>query len=278
MSNIQNAFDAIKKNKQQSNKTETGFKDIMKFEKNKLYEGRLLPYLPKPENTFFKYRDFIFTSAKTGKIISFISPNTFGKPCPAFELRQKLWKDENKKDYNRLQSGVKYLANLYVTKDPTEPENVGKVKLIRIPKTLWAIIEDHLDGKRSEDYGSKIIDPSPNGCNFQIDVKVKDKFQSYEQSCFTMPKELKGVDVDEILKQVIDPHSVFPVRTYEEIQNLLDVHFFGNEVDEEADEDSGVPSEEEYAKEKLAEINDKVDTALPDGKVITADDIDNLTI
>jgi len=274
---IAKAFAAIKKSKEATVKKPSVFKEFLRFQVGNVYEVRLLPFLTNPERTYFKYRDFYFKSVKTGKSISFVSPITIGQPCPAFELRQKLYKDDPT-SYKRLNTGIKYLWNAYVVKDPTNPDNIGKVKIAKFPKSVQLIIEDHLDGKRSEDYGSKVIDPSPSGCNFQIDVRDKGGYQNYDTSAFTLPRELKGVDIDAILAQTVDPSQLLRINTYDEIQKLLDVHFHGSENPE------AKPSQEKYNKEKLQEESDaQIDSelsenAVSDSKELSDEDINNISL
>jgi hypothetical protein len=60
------------------------------------------------------------------------SPSSIGQPCPASEKWQELMKigtPEAKKEAELLKRKVKFITNIYVVKDPLNPQNEGKVFL-----------------------------------------------------------------------------------------------------------------------------------------------------
>ena len=119
-----------------------------------------------------------------------------------------------------------------VIKDPSNPENEGQVKIINAGIQLNKIIQNAIDGDDKDEFGFRIFDLSPNGCNLRIKVETNDGgYPTYVSSRFVSPSPVEGLDdADEIYNQVKSLDTIFQQKSYEEIKNLLDSHFFGKEV------------------------------------------------
>lgn len=256
--------DAINKNSNTS--TESSFKDFMKLEIDKTYVVRLIPLVSNPERTFFHYFSHIWKSVSTNNIVSVLCPNTYGEKCPIDEYRSKIYstKDDNQIEKIRpIKRNENWLVNVLVIKDPTNPENQGKVKILRYGKQLAKIIDAAITGDESDEFGAKVFDLSENGCNLKIKVeKNEGGYASYTGSKFTSPSKIDDLnDIDEAYNQANDLDAIFDHKSYDEIKKLLNTHFLGEITQENTQ--SGEDVQENF--DSYAEI---VSTA-SNGTVVT---------
>lgn len=303
--NVENMFQKINESFDKANKSGGGiYKDILKFEMDKDYIVRLLPYFEDPEYTVYSYTYRGWVSKSTGKYVEVIDPPSDEvNPIQAYSttltnnLRPlKLDKEDPRMiDARKLWNKKGWLINCYVVSDPTNPDNEGTVKILKVGKQLWDVIDTHVHGERKDEFGWKCFDLSAKGCNLKI--KAQDngsgKYSEYTKSYFMSPSPIEGVSdnderIEELYGECFDLRAVFPVKTESEIQELLDTHFKG-EVAEQAPVsfgdidsiiDSDVPyEEEEEEKEEVAPAKKKVSTKKSETSkknVEDDDDIDNL--
>ncbi len=231
MSMFNNAmFDTIKDalSKQASNQGSSGISDILRFEKGNTFTVRLLPDTADPSKTFFHYYVHGWESFATGQYTSFVSPQTFGDRDPIGEYRYRIYKTGTTEEKEKAKSIIrseKWLVNAYVIDDPVNPDNNGKVKIIRFGKQLHKIIMDAISGEDSDQFGSRVFDLSENGCNLRIRIDDQGGFPTYVASKFIMPSALPGVDPEAIYNETSDLTTVFNIKSYDELQAALDEHF-----------------------------------------------------
>jgi len=245
-----NLFESIKDALNKKAPTESSFKDFLKMESGKTYVVRLLPNLEAPDRTFFHYYHHMWKSVVSNNMISFLCPTTYGEKCPIEEYRSRVYrtKDEAEIEKTRpIKRNESWLANVYVIKDPTNPDNEGKVKILRYGKQLSKIITDAISGDESEEIGSKVFDLTENGCNFKIKVEQNEGgYPTYVSSKFMSPSKIDGVgDIDEIYTQVNDLDKIFTHKSNNEIKELLDFHFLGLEKSSQVDQEPSNTNEEE---------------------------------
>jgi hypothetical protein len=231
MSMFNNAmFDSIKDalNKEASNQSSSGFSDILRFQKGNTFTVRLLPNTEDPSKTFFHYYVHGWESFATGQYTSFVSPQTFGERDPIGEYRYKIYKTgsvEEKEKSKSIIRSEKWLVNAYVIDDPVNPDNNGKVKIVRFGKQLHKIIMDAISGEDSDQFGARVFDLSENGCNLRIRIDDQGGFPTYVASKFLMPSGIPGIDPDAVYEGTTDLSNVFSIKSYEELQKGLDEHF-----------------------------------------------------
>jgi hypothetical protein len=170
----------------------------------------------------------------TNQLVSTLCPTTYGERCPIDEYRSKVYqtKDEAKiKEINPIRRDEKWLANVYVVKDPTNPDNQGQVKILRFGKQIYNIIQEAMTGDDADEFGARIFDLSDKGCNLRIKVdENQGGYANYTTSKFMSPSALEGApDVEEIYSACKNLESLQEHKSYEEIQKLLKVHFLGEE-------------------------------------------------
>lgn len=207
-------------------------KDILKLEVGNTYTVRLIPNIKDPAKTFFHYYTFGWTSFCTGQYVAAVSPTTFGAKDPIAETRYRLLRSGTEDEKNKAKSVLrteKWLVNAYVVNDPVNSENNGKTMIIRYGKQLHKIIMDAIEGEGSEDLGARIFDLSDKGCNLKIKVEQQGDYPTYVSSKFMMPKAVEGLDkskIDSVYNNIYDLESVFTVKSYDELKQMLDEHFY----------------------------------------------------
>jgi hypothetical protein len=227
-------FDSLKDSLSTKEVSENSFKDFMKFEPDKTYVVRLLPNLENTKRTRFHYFQHVFKSNSTGKFTNVLCPHTYGEKCPIDEYRSKVYSSKNDtliEQTKPLKRTEKWLYNAYVISDPTNPDNQGQVKIINAGSQLNNIIQNAIDGDDKDEFGYRIFDLSPNGCNLRIKVtKNIGGWPEYVSSKFISPSEIDNLDdADEIYSQVKSLDTIFQQKSYDQIKQILDTHFFGKD-------------------------------------------------
>ena len=223
--------DALAKPSQSNNSTS----NIMRLKAGNTYTVRLVPYVKDPGKTFFHYYSHGWVSEATGQFQSAISPQTWGERDPIAEARFKIARtgtEEEKEKARSLNRKENWLINVYVVTDKENPENEGKVKILRFGRQLHKIIMEAIEGDDAEEFGERIFDLTKDGCNLRIKVEEQGGFPTYVSSRFASPSKISGITDDtvkDVYDQVYDLENVFPVKTYEELQTMLNEHYFGND-------------------------------------------------
>ena len=91
------------------------------------------------------------------------------------------------------------------------------------------IVSEAISGEDCDEFGAKVFDLSENGCSLKIKVERQGDFPTYVSSRFASPTSIDGLDeaqIESILKDLTDLESVFPVKSYEELKQVLNEHFY----------------------------------------------------
>lgn len=199
--------------------------------------GAVIRFLPSPnedEQPFAQYWTHSFKGPGGWYIEK--SLNSIGKNDPVSDYNSRLWNsgvDKNKDQARKQKRNLRYVANIYVEKDPLNPENEGKVFLFRFGKQHMDKIEklmypvaDELDDEVAE----PVVPFDPwDGASYKMKITTKAGYPNYEESVFLKPAPLfKGKDADEQIEEVIsqgyelseftDPANY---KSYEELQEKL---------------------------------------------------------
>lgn len=223
---FQSIKDALNKNEKEGNV----YSEIMKTAPGHTYTVRLLPYAPNPKDTFFEYFNHGWQSFATGQYVQALSPTTFGERDPIAEERFRLLRtgtEDEKEKAKAIKKLGKFLVNVYVIDDPQNPDNNGKVKILRYGKQLHKIIMDAIEGEDSDEYGPRIFDLGSNGVNFKIKCENQGEFPTYVSSRFTSAGKLNLSEDEQkrIYDSVFDLPKVFPLKSYDELKQMLNDHF-----------------------------------------------------
>ena len=160
------------------------------------------------------------------------SLTTLGQKDPLGEYNRELWNsgDESLKDQVRKQKRkLSYYSNIYVVKDPGNPENEGKVFLFRYGKKIHDKIMDVVNGDELE--GRPGINPFDfwSGADFKLRAKKVAGYPNYDSSEFKEPTTLEDLDDAQLesiwkreykLQEIVDPSQF---KSYEQLQDRLNL-------------------------------------------------------
>ena len=215
------------------------FNEIMPTKSGNTYTVRLLPFAKDPSKTFFHYYNHGWTSYATGQYVQTLSPQTFGERDPIAEERFKVLRtgsEEEKEKMSAVRRLEKWLVNVYVVDDPTNPDNNGNVKILRYGKQLHKIITEAIEGEDAEEFGPRIFDLGPEGVNFKIKVEQQGDYPTYVSSRFTAAGKIDLSEDEQkgIYEGAFDLSEVFTLKSYDELKQMLNEHYYCRTEEEEA--------------------------------------------
>jgi len=285
---------------EETTKETTGYEEDTRFyklskDKNGV-GGALIRFVPSSDGKFFVKMTRI--NARKGANNRFCkdwSPISIGKSDPFNEKFLELWKEGKKTEAKKLGRQERYIANIKVLKDPTNPENEGKFFLLDMSKTLFTKLKDAI--KPSEDEMAidpdlkpkRVFDPV-NGNNFLLKVKNgENEIPTYVDSKFS-DKEDGIYDTDEeALKDI--KKNAYPLKdwytpefykSYDELKKCLNWFLGIDEVEKtEKVEDVTSETKTEPKVEKIEKVEEtpepkKVEKEEPKESILADDDLDSL--
>ena len=128
------------------------------------------------------------------------SLTTLGSKDPVSEYNSQLWNsgiDADKEVARKQKRKLSYYSNIYVVKDPTNPQNEGKVFLFRYGKKIFDKITASMQPEFEDE---EAINPFDfwAGANFKLKIKKVAGFWNYDRSEFAAPSAL--LDDDDALE------------------------------------------------------------------------------
>ena len=128
------------------------------------------------------------------------SLTTLGQKDPVSEFNSQLWNngtDAGKDTARKQKRKLTYISNIYVVKDPANPENEGKTFLYKYGKKIF----DKLTAAMQPEFeDEEAIDPFDfwQGANFKLKAKNVAGYRNYDSSEFTATSPL--LDDDDALE------------------------------------------------------------------------------
>lgn len=211
------------------------YQEVLKTPPGKTYIVKILPFAADPSKTFHHYYMHGWTSFATGQYVGCLSPTTYGERDPISEARFKALRDKGSElaeKFNKVRRAEKWYVNVLVLDDPNDPDNNGKVKILRYGKQLGKIIEDAISGEDSDEFGARVFDMSKNGVNLKIKVDEQGGYANYTSSRFASvnPVNYSDVEAAEIYEKCHPLDEVNTARTYDEIIELMNEHIYVDDV------------------------------------------------
>ena len=258
------------------NKGSANFNEIMQTKSGNTYTVRLLPYAKDPGKTFFHYYNHGWVSYATGQYVQTLSPQTFGERDPIAEERFRVLRtgsEEEKEKMLAVRRLEKWLVNVYVVDDPSNPENNGKVKLLRYGKQLQKIITEAIEGEDAEEFGARIFDLGSDGVSFKIKVEQQGDYPTYVSSRFTTAGKinLSEDEQKDLYDNVFDLSEVFTLKTFDELKEMLNEHYYCKTEDSDTSDNTPTITNQTTPTEPEPELA----TATVDSNSVE-DDIDDL--
>ena len=200
--------------------------------------GAIIRLLPDPTGTPFiqrynhAFQSFDNVNKKKRWYIN-ISPETIGEPCPASELWSALYNigtEEGKKEAKKFSRKIKFMANIKVIKDPSNPQNEGKIFLWEFGTKLKDKFMAALQPSDSEiamgEEPKQLFNPL-TGCNVKLKISKVAGFLNYDateimtpSSVYTDGEEAKTDIIDNAFKleEFMKPEAF---ETYEELKTKM---------------------------------------------------------
>ena len=156
------------------------------------------------------------------------SLTTLGQKDPVSEYNSQLWNngtDAGKDTARKQKRKLTYISNIYVVKDPANPENEGKVFLYKYGKKIF----DKLTAAMQPEFeDEEAIDPFDfwQGANFKLKAKNVAGYRNYDSSEFAATSAL--LDDDDAMEAVWKKeHSLAELvaadqfKSYDELKTRL---------------------------------------------------------
>jgi hypothetical protein len=255
--------------KMNNNGSSSGDDRLWKLECDKSGNGyAVIRFLPAPEGEdlpFVKLYSHAFQGPGGWYIEN--SLTTLGQKDPVSEYNTMLWNngtDAGKEAARKQKRKLTYVANIYVVKDPANPENEGKVFLYKFGKKIF----DKLTAAMQPEFeDEEAIDPFDfwGGANFKLKAKNVAGYRNYDSSEFARPDAL--LDDDDAMEAIwkrqyslAELVAADQFKDYETLKKRLD-YVLGNkgtpryQDPEEFDEDNTRGSTRELTEDLRGELN-----------------------
>ena len=195
----------------------------------------VIRFLPAPEGEdvpFVRMFDHGF-QGPSGQWYIENSLTTLGEKDPVSEYNSVLWNSTSDENHpNRKQARdqkrrLSYISNIYVVKDPSNPENEGKVFLYKYGKKIWDKIQSAMYPEFDGDVGVNPFDLW-EGANVRLKIRQVDGYRNYDLSQFDAASPLLNDDAqleavwksEHSLQKLIDRANF---KSYEELEARLNL-------------------------------------------------------
>lgn len=156
------------------------------------------------------------------------SLTTIGGKDPLGEYNRELWNtgtESNKETVRKQKRKLNYYSNIYVVKDPANPQNEGKVFLFKYGKKIFDKI---MEAMQPEFEDESPINPFDlwQGANFKLKIVKKDGYWNYDKSEFGPSEPLLSDDdaMEALWKKEYSLAAVTApdqFKSYEELEKRL---------------------------------------------------------
>ena len=196
----------------------------------------VIRFLPAPEGEdmpWAKVWNHAF-QGPTGQWYIENSLTTVGQNDPVSEYNSKLWNSgvESDKEIARKQKRkLQYYSNIYVVKDPANPQNEGKVFLYRYGKKIFDKIMEAMQPAFQDESPVNPFD-FWEGANFKLKLRKVDGYWNYDKSEFADPSALFDNDeeIEALWKteySLADFTAASNFKSYDELKTRLDAVLAG---------------------------------------------------
>lgn len=156
------------------------------------------------------------------------SLTTVGQKDPVSEYNAELWNsgiEANKEVVRKQKRRLTYYSNIYVVKDPSHPENEGKVFIFKYGKKIFEKLNAAMNPEFEDEAPMNPFDLW-EGANFKIKIRNVEGYRNYDKSEFDTPAPLFDEDdklesvwkQESALNEFIDPANF---KSYDELKAKL---------------------------------------------------------
>lgn len=209
------------------------------------------------------------------------SLTTLGQNDPVSEYNTQLWNsttDEQspaRKQAREQKRKLNYVSNIYVIKDPANPENEGQVKLFKYGKKIFDKINESMNPAFADE---EAINPFDlwTGANFKIKIRQVAGYRNYDSSEFEAAGPLSKDDnkLEQIwksehsLQEFVDPKNFKDYDTLKRklhaVLGLNEAAAARREVFEDPIARAEAPVQRQASAPKIAAAQDDVPWATDD--------------
>lgn len=224
------------------------------------------------------------------------SLTTLNEADPVSEYNQAQWQiaegiggaqeKEIKNQCRNRKRTLSYWSNVYIVKDPANPDNEGKVKLFRYGKKIYDMLQDVMNPQFPDE---KPVNPFDlfEGANFTMKIRTEKSeanskgFRNYDKSSFESPAPLfaKDAEMEAVWKAEYPLQELISAdkfKTYKDLKARFDRVMGINSATEQVGE-SAEPQEQRTRTSKPAETlpwQDDEASAAADAAAGDDDDLD----
>ena len=249
----------VKEVEKMNNNGASGDDRLWKLDVDKSGNGyAVIRFLPAPEGEdlpFVKLYSHAFQGPGGWYIEN--SLTTLSQKDPVSEYNTLLWNngtDSGKETARRQKRKLTYVSNIYVVKDPANPENEGQVFLYKYGKKIFDKITTAMQPEFEDE---EAIDPFDfwQGANFKLKAKNVAGFRNYDSSEFAaVSPVLQDDDALEALWKKENSLQEFVAadqfKSYDELKKRLE-YVLGNKARPVTDESFEDESEGRGSAEEL---------------------------
>ena len=157
------------------------------------------------------------------------SLTTLGQQDPVSEHNSKLWnsgEDKDKDTARKQKRRLTYIANIYVDKDPANPDSEGKVFLYKFGKKIFDKINEQMNPTFEDE---EAINPFDlwQGAYFKMKIRNVEGYRNYDKSEFDSSSPLS--DNDDTLETVWESENSLSAfvapdqfKSYDQLKSRLD--------------------------------------------------------
>ena len=189
-------------------------------------------FLPSPEGEDMPWVQ-VFSHSIQGPTGQWLIDNcltTINQKCPVCEHNTVLWNsgiEANKEIVRKQKRKLQYIANIYIVKDPSNPENDGTVRLFKFGKKIFDKLNDLMNPEFEDETPINPFDLW-EGANFKLKIRKVEGYQNYDKSEFDKPSPLSKDDDDleriwkseHKLNEFLDKSNF---KSYDQIKERLNV-------------------------------------------------------
>ena len=258
----------VKEVEKMNNSASSGDDRVWKLECDKSGNGyAVIRFLPAPNGEdlpFVKLYSHAFQGSGGWYIEN--SLTTLGQKDPVSELNSELWNngtDAGKELARKQKRKLTYVSNIYVVKDPANPDNEGKVFLYKYGKKIF----DKLTAAMQPEFeDEEAIDPFDfwQGANFKLKAKNVAGYRNYDSSEFSAPGAL--LDDDDAMEAIwkkqyslAELTAADQFKSYDELKKRLN-YVLGSKGSRRVDEE--VAEEEDYSRGSTRELTEDLRSEL----------------
>jgi hypothetical protein len=221
----------VKEVEKMNNTTSSGDDRVWKLECDKSGNGyAVIRFLPAPNGEdlpFVKLYSHAFQGSGGWYIEN--SLTTLNQRDPVSELNTELWNngtDSGKEIARKQKRKLTYISNIYVVKDPANPDNEGKVFLYKYGKKIFDKLTEAMQPEFEDE---SPIDPFDfwQGANFKLKAKNVAGYRNYDSSEFASQSAL--LDDDDAMEAIWKKQyslaelvAADQFKSYDELKKRLD--------------------------------------------------------